>query len=224
MFVDTKVLSQARGSCYVEIGSTKLMAAVFGPRQSDRKFVFSETGRLQCDVRYASFAAGGGAKQEQTVVERAMAAAITQALEPAVQLDKFPKAVVEVVIFVMEAGGGELAAAITAASMALADAGVEMHDLVAACSVARCGNQLLLDPTSPEATSADASALVALMPAHTKVTQLSLTGTWDGATGQGEGQGASWRHALELAMGGCVQLNATMREVLLEKAAALVQA
>lgn len=89
--MDTKVLSQARGSCYVEMGNTKLMAGVcvhsqwgagnddhagqhalmlsalspafncrFGPRQSDAKFGFSESGRLHCEVRFAKFAAPGG--------------------------------------------------------------------------------------------------------------------------------------------------------------------
>lgn len=40
-------------------------------------------------------------------------------------------------VLVLEAGGGELAVAATAAALALADAGVEMFDLVTACSVVR---------------------------------------------------------------------------------------
>lgn len=38
-------------------------------------------------------------------------------------------------VLVLEAGGGELAVAATAAALALADAGIEMFDLVTACSV-----------------------------------------------------------------------------------------
>ena len=37
----------------------------YGPRQSERKFGFSETGRLQCDVRLSSFAAQGMNKLQQ---------------------------------------------------------------------------------------------------------------------------------------------------------------
>ena len=36
---------------------------------------------------------------------------------------------------VLESGGSDLAVAITAASVALADAGVELYDLVSACQV-----------------------------------------------------------------------------------------
>lgn len=40
-------------------------------------------------------------------------------------------------VLVLEAGGGELGVAATAAALALADAGIEMFDLVTACSVVR---------------------------------------------------------------------------------------
>ncbi len=59
------------------------------------------------------------------------------ALEPAVRLETFPKAFVDVYCLVLEADGGELPAAICAASMALANAGIAMNDLVAACTVVR---------------------------------------------------------------------------------------
>ena len=52
-------------------------------------------------------------------------------------LDAFPKATLDVWALVLQAGGSELAVAVTAAAAALADAGVEMRDLVAACSVVR---------------------------------------------------------------------------------------
>lgn len=47
------------------------------------------------------------------------------------------QAVVDVSVLVVEAGGSELAAAITAASVALADAGLELHDLLPACDMVR---------------------------------------------------------------------------------------
>jgi exosome complex component MTR3 len=60
---------------------------------------------------------------------------VEAALEAAVLLDTFPKAVLDVYCFVLEAGGGELGVACTAASLAIAEAGVGMRDLVAACHV-----------------------------------------------------------------------------------------
>lgn len=45
------------------------------------------------------------------------------------------QATADIWVLVLEAGGGELAVAATAAALALADAGIEMFDLVTACSV-----------------------------------------------------------------------------------------
>lgn len=58
-----------------------------------------------------------------------------QSLEPAVMMDKFPKSQVDVYAYVLENDGGSLAAAITAASLALIDASIEMYDMVAACNI-----------------------------------------------------------------------------------------
>lgn len=62
---------------------------------------------------------------------------LQSSLEAAVQLDAFPKSVVTINCVIMESAGSELAILITAASFALADAGIPMFDLVAACQIVR---------------------------------------------------------------------------------------
>lgn len=52
----TGTVSQAAGSAYIEVGATKAMAAVYGPRPTDRREAFSEEGHLGVDVKLASFA------------------------------------------------------------------------------------------------------------------------------------------------------------------------
>lgn len=51
------------------------------------------------------------------------------------RLQTFPKANVDIYALVLESGGADLAVCISAAGMALADAGIEMEDMVSACSV-----------------------------------------------------------------------------------------
>jgi exosome complex component MTR3 len=60
------------------------------------------------------------------------------ALEVSVNLDKFPKSVIDVYALVLEDDGSALAAAIICGSLALADAGVELYDIVSACAAVRC--------------------------------------------------------------------------------------
>ncbi len=138
----------------------------YGPRESVRAEAFSDEGRLRCDVKLASFArahargAFGQARAPphplgrrthahshtltphatlppQSAEERELSAALLQALHAAVLRETFPKASVDVYVLILQADGGELAAATMAAAAALAHAGVAMRDLVAACAVVR---------------------------------------------------------------------------------------
>ncbi|GIL61023.1 hypothetical protein Vafri_15395 [Volvox africanus] len=129
-----------------------------------------------------------------------------QALEPSVQLDKFPKAVFDVSAMVLEAGGSDLPILITAASVALADAGVELYDLVPAVQLSKQAGQLLLDPSLEESGAEEGSLLVSLMPEPNEVTSLTVRGLW---------ADSEMRDGLELALGACGQLKAAMREALL---------
>jgi hypothetical protein len=68
------------------------------------------------------------------------------------------------------------------------------------------GGQLLLDPSLEESGGEEGSMVVALMPELNEVTALQVRGLW---------ADSELREGLELALGGCGQLKAVMREALL---------
>ena len=158
LFVKVGILAGAAGSAYVEMGGTKALCAVYGPREGVRPAgggtVDMEVGLLVCDVKLSAFsnsgkraaAAGSGSSTAAAAAERELTAVVHAALLPAVLLHTFPKAVVEVQVQLLESGGGDAGVAITAASAALAHAGVATHDLVCAVSAARMDGKLILDP------------------------------------------------------------------------------
>jgi ribonuclease PH len=123
------------------------------------------------------------------------------------------QSVVTVAIHVLDDDGAHLAAAITAASLALIDAGVPCWDVVAAAAVVRVeggeGNRssssLCLDPTAAEAGAASASLTLAVLPTQERVTQAVFSGAWgpDGAEG-----------GLGLGSAGAAGVGAAMREAL----------
>lgn len=131
----TGVISQAAGSAYAEFGRTKVMVGVYGPRQSDRRAPYSENGRVDVDLKLATFATRQRGAFHQSPEEREMSSIVQTALMGVVSTETFPKAVLDVYCTVLEAGGAEVAVAVCAAALAVADAGVEMKDLVTACSV-----------------------------------------------------------------------------------------
>ncbi len=81
---------------------------------------------------------------------------------------------------------------------------------------------LLLDPTTSESSSGDAEVHVCVMPSVDEITQLNVTGCWV-HNGAADGQ-PKLNQALQLALGGCMQLRDEMRTVLLEKAGEQKQA
>jgi len=198
---------------------------VYGPREAQASAGYSDTGRLRCDFRYAPFArrSAHSVPGPRSTTERDLSAALEAALRPAVLLDAFPKAQVDVFVLCLDGGGGggqgpaaaayagELAAATLAASLALAHAGVALRDLVVAVSLARVavpgggGDALLLDPTATELAAAAGVAFLAALPSCDAVASLALHGNWPPD---------ALAEAVELALDGARSLDAPLREQL----------
>lgn len=106
---------------------------------------------------------------------------MSQALEVSLILEKFPKSVIDVYTLVIESDGSALAAAISCASVALAAAGIEMYDLVSACTVSWNGENILLDPVAEEEDESNqkGTLTVACMPSLDQITQLFQNGEMD---------------------------------------------
>jgi len=161
----------------------------YGPRDAtDRREFFSPDGRLTVDYRAAGAAAaaardvaGDPGARGPTAAEKEAAALVAAALLPAVRVAEFPRLTADVCVVVLDAGGSETAAAVVAACLALADAGVPMDRLVSAASFARVQGRLLLDPTAAETASSDGGGLVAATVGGAGpelLTQAAATGAW----------------------------------------------
>jgi ribonuclease PH len=94
------VSAAAAGSAYVELGKTKVMAAVHGPRDTGSGGVGpggAAGGRLAVDWRATPWALGGGGSgggapsSAGREAGRELAALVAAALEPAILFDRFPK-------------------------------------------------------------------------------------------------------------------------------------
>ncbi|GFZ20444.1 3'-5'-exoribonuclease family protein [Actinidia rufa] len=201
----TGAVNSASGSAYAEFGNTKVIVSVFGPRESKKAMMYSDVGRLNCNVSYTTFATpvrgqGSDSKEFSSILHKA--------LEGAIILDSFPKTTVDVFALVLESGGSDLPVVISCASLALADAGIMMYDLVASVSVARqfwipevssvvmvflgvrgdesitcalsscLGKNLVIDPISEEESYQDGSLMITCTPSRNEITQLTITGEW----------------------------------------------
>ncbi|KAK9127466.1 hypothetical protein Syun_016263 [Stephania yunnanensis] len=211
-YLNTGTVNAASGSAYVEFGSTKVIVSVFGPRESKKASMYSDIGRLNCNVSYTTFATNF---RGQGTENKEISSMLHKALEGAIILESFPKTTVDVLLWCWNPVAVsfllcDLPVVISCASLALADAGIMMYDLVTSVSVSCLGSNLIIDPITEEETYQDGSLMITFMPSRHEVTQLTLTGEWSTPR---------IHEAMQLCMDACCKLGEIMRSCLKDAAA-----
>jgi len=116
--------------------------------------------------------------------------------------------VVDVFIEVLQADGGSRCAALDAAAVALADAGIPMRDMVSACAAGKVADTIVLDINNEEDQEGEADMPVAYMPNLEKVTLVQLDGI---LTAQ------EYKKCLETGINGCKIVYEIQKKALRDK-------
>lgn len=143
-------MNQAKGSAYIEMGQTKVIVSVFDPREIPNKTDYSPKGEIYCEFKFAPFSCRKRRLHQQDSEEIQYSAIMKQALESVVFRHEFPNFQVDIYALCLHNDGSVLSAAITAAGVALAQAGIPLYDLVTSLTVGVQGDTVLVDPTLNE--------------------------------------------------------------------------
>ncbi|HIH24128.1 TPA: exosome complex exonuclease Rrp41 [Candidatus Woesearchaeota archaeon] len=177
------VIKKADGSGYFKIGKTEAYAAVYGPRELHPKFMQDpKRGVLRCNYNMMPFSgAGERVKPGPSRRSKEISMVTAKALLPVVNLDDFPNAVVDVFIELPQTDAGSRCAGICAAAIALADAGIQMKDMVSAFSVGKVEDKLMVDLDYDEEAWGGhsgnvADVPVAMVPSTGEITLLQMDG------------------------------------------------
>lgn len=144
--VSVGVLEKAIGSAYVELGNNKVIAGVYGPKECIPKH-HSDPYRAIVKARYtmAPFSTDEHGRAGPNRRSTELSKVIRHVFENLIFLEVYPRTQIEIYMEVLQADGSTRCAAINAASVALANAGIQVRDLVAAVSVGKVENQVILD-------------------------------------------------------------------------------
>jgi exosome complex component RRP41 len=214
--MEVGILKNADGSAYVEYGNTKILAAVYGPRDPGAKhMVIPNRAVIRCRYHMAPFSTHERKSPAPSRREIELSKVIREALEPAILVENFPRTVIDIFIEVLNADGGTRTAGITAASLALADAGIPMRDLVAGVAVGKVQGVLVLDENEQEDMYGEADMPVAMMPSYREITLLQLNGVLTEE---------EFSKALELAIEGIMKIYNMQKEALKKKYAEIEEA
>ena len=207
--MEVGVLEEADGSAMVETGNTRVIASVFGPQELHPKHL-QESDRAVIKMRYnmAPFSVDDRMRPGPNRRAKEIGLVAKRALEPAVELDKFPKAGIDISMEVIESDGGTRVTGINAAALALADAGIPMKGLVSATAAGVVEDTAVLDVNGVEDKKGNADIPIALINGEEDITLLQMDGDIDRDT---------LDECLSLAKDGCRQLHKKQRETIIEK-------
>lgn len=207
--IESGVLPNADGSAYIEMGRNKILCGVFGPREMHPKHqARPNEAVLRCRYHMAPFSVDPRRSPAPSRRDQEISMVMRSALEPAVFLERYPRASIDVYVEVIEADGGTRCASINAAAVALVDAGIPMKDLVAACAVGKIEDKLIVDLGEYEDKKGQSDMPIAYMPKLNKVTLLQMDGIM--STDEVE-------KALNLGIEGCKKVYEVQREALKKK-------
>lgn len=207
--LEVGILDKADGSAYIEHGKNKILAAVYGPREAQpRHIALADRAVLRCRYHMAPFSTEERKSPAPSRRELELSKVIREALEPSIMSEYFPRATIDIFIEVLQADAGTRCAGITAASLALADAGIPMRELVAGCAAGKVEGKVVLDLSDLEDKKGDADLPVAFMPKSNVIGLLQM----DGSMTEDE-----FKQALDMAVDACRRIYEMQREALRQK-------
>ncbi|KAK8822746.1 hypothetical protein WA556_001639 [Blastocystis sp. ATCC 50177/Nand II] len=175
--ISTGVVKNASGSAYVELGNMKILCSVQGPRDSYLSDGFNDRGKLFCDFKYAPFSIKGVYKEMTQDREiRSISSLLERIIVSSVDVDSFPKSVVEVYIMAIEVDGDPLCLATMCASLALADAGIRLFGMLGCCCSVMRDNTMIVNPSSEELKCCKCATTLSMLNSTKEITYVSHSG------------------------------------------------
>jgi len=209
MKIQVGQLHNADGSAFVEWGMNKVMAAVYGPREvHPRHLQQNNKAVIQCKYNMAAFSVDERKRPGLDRRSQEISKVIGEAFESVVFAEEYPRTSIDIYIEVLQANAGTRCAGLVAASLALADAGIPMVDLLPAVAVGKVAGKIALDLKKEEDNFGEADLPMALVPQSGRLVLLQM---------EGHMTEPELAEALELGVQGCREIYEKMKQALRER-------
>ncbi len=202
-------LHRADGSAFVEWGANKVMAAVYGPREvHPRHLQQNNKAIVQCRYNMAAFSVDERKRPGLDRRSQEISKVIAEAFESVIFAEEYPRTSIDIYIEVLQANAGTRCAGLVAASVALADAGIPMVDLLPAVAVGKIGGQIALDLRKEEDNFGEADLPMALVPQSGRLVLLQM---------EGHMNREELSRSLDLGVVGCRKIYDVMKQALRDR-------
>lgn len=202
-------LKNAMGSAIFKFGHTYALSAVYGPRAFHPKHLQNpQKAILRCRYSMAPFSTRERVRPGPSRRGIEISKVINEAFSNVIFFEDYPRTGIDVFIEILEADASTRCAGINAASLALAEAGVPMKDLISSCSVGKVDGKIILDLDGLEDVYGDVDLATATIGREDKFVLVQM----DGIITREE-----FTKLIELAKTGCTKIYDLQRKILQEK-------
>tara|TARA_A100001037_G_scaffold286299_1_gene294578 strand:+ start:1637 stop:2359 length:723 start_codon:yes stop_codon:yes gene_type:complete len=171
------VVPVADGSASVRWGTNYVIASVYGPMEAHPRKI-QRQDRAVIDVRYnmAPFSTTDRIRPGFNRRSREISKVTADALESVVLLELYPRSKIRVEIEVICAEAGTRCVGLTAASLALADAGIPMTDMVVSVASGKINDVVVCDLNKEEDNYGEADLPMGILPNSGELVFLQMDG------------------------------------------------
>ncbi len=204
------VLEKASGSALVKWGKNIVLAAVYGPREVFPKHLMN-LERAIVSFKYAmapfsSLEEHGRAGPNRRAIEIGKVA--KHVFENTILVNQFPKTQVEISVEILQSDGGTRIAGVTAAALALVDAGIPVKDIVQGVSIGKVEGELIVDLDKDEDNFGAGDVPIAVSLRNGEVLLFQLDGMYTRD---------EFAKIFDLAFRGCEKVKAVQVDALMKK-------
>ena len=176
--IEAGIIPEADGSSFIEWGGNKIVCGVYGPRECiPRHGANPYKATVKCRYMMSPFASReehgrSGPSRRSNELSKV----IREVFENLVIAERFPNTQIDIYIDVLQAEGGTRTASVTAAAVALVNAGIPMKDMVSAVAAGKAGDVLLVDLGKEEDNFGQSDMPIAMSHSDKRIHLLQMDG------------------------------------------------
>lgn len=175
--IEVGALKRADGSAVFKFGDTYALAAVFGPKtMHPRHLQDPQKAVLRCRYSMAPFSTKERVRPGVSRRSVEISKVLNEALSNVIFFEDYPKTGIDVFIEILQANASTRCAGLNAASLAMAEAGISMKNLISSCTVGKVDGEIVLDVGGDEDQFGDVDVAFATIGNEDKIVLLQVDG------------------------------------------------
>lgn len=210
--IESGNLKRADGSCYLEMGNNKIVAAVYGPKEVFPRHT-QDPSRAVIRYRYSMAPFSVDERKRPGPDRRSLeiSKVSREAFDLVVMKELYPKSGIDIFVEVLQADAGTRTACINAATVALIDAGIAMKGMISSVAIGKIDGKIALDLFKDEDNEGEADVPLAFVIRDGEIKSIALI-QMDGKMTYEE-----LKQGVELAKKGVQEIYNLQRDAILRK-------